>query len=204
MNEMQQRHEDKLVVVKAECEARIAREVAGREGEEERAKEKGKAAAEDQAEHNSERDKTWKPTESEAEGSKAKSIHAESATEDRRMVVKPEPSSTLLLPFVQAIMDVQISEQFVPPQFKTYDGTTDPEAHIKTFSNASGVSPMESPSVTTGITTGRRSKKENGFFLAEESSLAITCGITVTRVPSTAVVSFIATPVMGAETETGP
>ncbi|XP_017428687.1 uncharacterized protein LOC108336732 [Vigna angularis] len=32
-------------------------------------------------------------------------------------------------------MDVQISEQFVPPQFKIYDGTTDPEAHIKTFSN---------------------------------------------------------------------
>ncbi|XP_017426267.1 uncharacterized protein LOC108334845 [Vigna angularis] len=33
-------------------------------------------------------------------------------------------------------MDVQISKQFVPPQFKIYDGTTDPEAHNKTFSNA--------------------------------------------------------------------
>ncbi|XP_017417568.1 uncharacterized protein LOC108328242 [Vigna angularis] len=52
------------------------------------------------------------------------------------MVVKPEPSSTLLLPFAQNIMDVQISEQFIAPQFKMYDGTTDPEGHIKTFSNA--------------------------------------------------------------------
>ncbi|XP_017434434.1 uncharacterized protein LOC108341251 [Vigna angularis] len=52
------------------------------------------------------------------------------------MVVKPEPSSTLLLPFAQNIMDVQISEQFIAPQFKMYDGTTDPESHIKTFSNA--------------------------------------------------------------------
>ncbi|XP_047179657.1 uncharacterized protein LOC124846442 [Vigna umbellata] len=32
-------------------------------------------------------------------------------------------------------MDVHISEQFVPPQFKIYDGTIDPEAHIKTFTN---------------------------------------------------------------------
>ncbi|XP_017420333.1 uncharacterized protein LOC108330359 [Vigna angularis] len=136
MDEMQQCHEDELAVVKADCEARIAQEIVGKGGEDERAKEKGKAAAEDHAEHNSGRDKTWKPTESEAEGSKAKSIHAESAAEDRRMVVKPEPSSTLLLPFAQDIMDVQISEQFVAPQFKMYDGTMDPEAHIKTFSNA--------------------------------------------------------------------
>ncbi|XP_014511473.1 uncharacterized protein LOC106770166 [Vigna radiata var. radiata] len=33
-------------------------------------------------------------------------------------------------------MDVRISDQFVPPRFKTYDGTTDPEAHIKSFTNA--------------------------------------------------------------------
>lgn len=32
-------------------------------------------------------------------------------------------------------MDVHISEQFVPPQFMIYDGMTDPEAHIKTFTN---------------------------------------------------------------------
>ncbi|XP_017420171.1 uncharacterized protein LOC108330176 [Vigna angularis] len=136
MDEMQQCHEAELVVVKAECAARIAREVTGGKGEGEQAKEKGKAAVEDHTEHTSGQDKTWKPAESEAAGSKAKSIHTESAAEDRRMVVKPEPSSTLSLPFIQAIMDVQISEQFVPPQFKIYDGSTDPEAHIKTFSNA--------------------------------------------------------------------
>ncbi|XP_047146964.1 uncharacterized protein LOC124819483 [Vigna umbellata] len=135
MDEMQQRHEDELAAVKADCEAWIDRELAGKEGEEERAKEKGKAAVEDHMEHNSEHDITWRPTESEAEGNKAKSVHVESAAEDRRMVVKPEPSSTLLLPFAQNIMDVQISEQFIAPQFKMNDGTTDPEAHIKTFSN---------------------------------------------------------------------
>lgn len=33
-------------------------------------------------------------------------------------------------------MDIHISEKFVPPQFKMYDGTTDPEAHVKSFINA--------------------------------------------------------------------
>ncbi|XP_014523579.1 uncharacterized protein LOC106779881 [Vigna radiata var. radiata] len=33
-------------------------------------------------------------------------------------------------------MEVHILEQFVPPQFKTYDRITDPEAHIKSFTNA--------------------------------------------------------------------
>ncbi|XP_017416481.1 uncharacterized protein LOC108327269 [Vigna angularis] len=135
MNEMQQRHEGELAAVKADCEARIDREIAGRDGDE-RAKEKGKAAAEERSEQNTGRDKTWRPTDTKAEGTKAKSVHAKSATEDRRMVVKPEPSFTLLLPFAQNIMDVQISEQFIAPQFKMYDGTTDPESHIKTFSNA--------------------------------------------------------------------
>ncbi|XP_047178837.1 uncharacterized protein LOC124845706 [Vigna umbellata] len=135
MDEMQQRHEDELAAMKADCEARLAREVGGKDGEDERAKEKGKAAAEERTGQDTGHDKTWRPTESEAEGSKANSVHAESATEDRWMVVKPEPSSTLLLPFTQSIMDVQISKQFIAPQFKMYDGTTDPEAHIKTFSN---------------------------------------------------------------------
>ncbi|XP_047174910.1 uncharacterized protein LOC124842464 [Vigna umbellata] len=135
MDEMQQRHEDELAAVKADCEARIAQEV-GREDEGEERADKGKATAEERTPQDTECDKTWRPTGSEAEGSKAKSVHAESAAEDRRMVVKSEPSSTLLLPFTQNIMDVQISEQFVAPQFKMYNGTTDPEAHIKTFSNA--------------------------------------------------------------------
>ncbi|XP_017417505.1 uncharacterized protein LOC108328191 [Vigna angularis] len=136
MDEMQQRHEDELAAVKADCEARISREVAKKTEEDERAKEKGKAVADERSEQNTERDETWRPTGTEAEGSKAKSVHAESAAEDRRMAVKPEPSSTMLLPFAQNIMDVQISEQFIAPQFKIYDGTTDPEGHVKTFSNA--------------------------------------------------------------------
>ncbi|XP_017411762.1 uncharacterized protein LOC108323711 [Vigna angularis] len=136
MDEMQQRHEDELAAVKADCEARIAREIGGKDRERERVRDKGKAAAEEQTSRGTECDKTWRPTGSDAEGSKAKSVHAESATEDRRMVVKPEPSSALLLPFTQNIMDVQISEQFIAPQFKMYNGTTDPEGHIKTFSNA--------------------------------------------------------------------
>ncbi|XP_047149929.1 uncharacterized protein LOC124822015 [Vigna umbellata] len=136
MDEMQQRHEDELAAVKADCEARIAREVGRVDGGEERAKDKGKAAAEERTPQDTKCDRTWSPTGSEANGSKAKSVHAESAAEDRRMVVKSEPSSTLLLPFTQNIMDVQISEQFVAPQFKMYNGTTHPESHIKTFSNA--------------------------------------------------------------------
>ncbi|XP_047160394.1 uncharacterized protein LOC124830663 [Vigna umbellata] len=135
MEEMHQGHEAELIAVKAECSARIAREGAEEKEEGEQAKERGKAAMEDQAEHSSGPDKTLKPTESEVEGSKAKSVHAESAAGDKQLVIKTETSSTLLLPFVQAIMDVQISEQFVPPQFKIYDGMMDPEAHIKTFSN---------------------------------------------------------------------
>ncbi|XP_017414796.1 uncharacterized protein LOC108326057 [Vigna angularis] len=131
MEEMQQRHEAELVAVQSECAARIAREVADRMEGRERGK--GKSVMDEAGDKNG-RDKTMQ-AESEEDGSKAKSIHAENTAKERRMVVKPEPTSTLLLPFVQAIMDVRISEQFVPPQFKLYDGTTDPEAHIKTFSN---------------------------------------------------------------------
>ncbi|XP_017420354.1 uncharacterized protein LOC108330379 [Vigna angularis] len=135
MDEMQQRHEEEMAAVKADCEARIAREV-GRIDGGERVKDKGKGVEGDRPPAETECDKTWRPSGSEAEGSKAKSVHAESAAEDGRMVVKSEPSSALLLPFTQNIMNVQISEQFMAPQFKTYNGTTDPASHIQTFSNA--------------------------------------------------------------------
>ncbi|XP_052723752.1 uncharacterized protein LOC128193711 [Vigna angularis] len=135
MDEMQQRHEDELAAVKADCEARIAQEV-GRIADGEQRKDKGKAIAGDHPPTETDCDRTWRPTGSEAEESKAKSVHAESAAEDGRMVVKSEPSSILLLPFTQNIMNVQISEQFVAPQFKMYNGTTDPASHIQTFSNA--------------------------------------------------------------------
>ncbi|XP_017409334.2 uncharacterized protein LOC108321929 [Vigna angularis] len=135
MDEMQQRHEDEMATVKADCEARIAREV-GRIDGGERVKDKGKEVAGERPPPDTECDRTWRPTGSEAEGSKAKSVHAESVAEDGRMVVKSEPSSALLLPFTQNIMNVQISEQFVASQFKMYNGTTDPASHIQTFSNA--------------------------------------------------------------------
>ncbi|KAG2394506.1 Stress-response A/B barrel domain-containing protein [Vigna angularis] len=84
MDEMQQRHEDELAAVKADCEARIAREV-GRIDGEEQVKDKGKAVAGKRTPQDTECDRTWRPTGSEAEGSKAKSVHAESAAEDGRM-----------------------------------------------------------------------------------------------------------------------
>lgn len=51
------------------------------------------------------------------------------------MLIKRERPS-VPVPFVQAVMDVHISEQFVPPQLKMYDGSSDPEAHVKSFTNA--------------------------------------------------------------------
>lgn len=40
-----------------------------------------------------------------------------------------------MLPFVPTIMEVHILEQFAPPNFKIYDGSTDQEDHIKMFTN---------------------------------------------------------------------
>ncbi|KAG2399403.1 uncharacterized protein HKW66_Vig0081150 [Vigna angularis] len=89
MDEMQQRHEEEMAAVKADCEARIAREV-GRIDGGERVKDKGKGVEGDRPPAETECDKTWRPSGSEAEGSKAKSVHAESAAEDGRMVVKDQ------------------------------------------------------------------------------------------------------------------
>ncbi|KOM48629.1 hypothetical protein LR48_Vigan07g233300 [Vigna angularis] len=83
MDEMQQRHEEEMVAVKADCEARIAREV-GRIDGRERVKDKGKEVVGDRPPPDTECDKTWRPSGSEAEGSKAKSVHAESVAEDGR------------------------------------------------------------------------------------------------------------------------
>ncbi|XP_017420406.2 uncharacterized protein LOC108330432 [Vigna angularis] len=135
MDEMQQRHEEEMAAVKADCEARIAREM-GRLDKGERVKDKGKGVEGERPPPDTEGDKTWRPSGSEAEESKVKSVQAESAAEDGRMIVKSELSSTLLLPFTQNIMNVQISEQFMAPQFKMYNRATHPASHIQTFSNA--------------------------------------------------------------------
>lgn len=115
-------------VVRAEFEARLAKgkEKAAGEHEHEktvttertRVQEEEHSSALNHRENKDDKDK------------KAKTHQGESAT----LVVKTE--RTVPLPFVQAIMDVHISERFVPPTFKMYDGTTDPEAHIKAFTNA--------------------------------------------------------------------
>ncbi|KAG2407533.1 uncharacterized protein HKW66_Vig0023550 [Vigna angularis] len=85
MDEMQQRHEDEMATVKADCEVRIAREV-GRIDGGERVKDKGKEVAGERPPPDTECDRTWRPTGSEAEGRKAKLVHAESAAEDGRML----------------------------------------------------------------------------------------------------------------------
>lgn len=52
--------------------------------------------------------------------SRTKTILEESTVVSREMVVKVE-NTVKLLPFVPAITEVNISEHFVPPQFKMYD-----------------------------------------------------------------------------------
>lgn len=45
-----------------------------------------------------------------------------------------EEDTTDQLPFAQVIIDVNRSEHFAPPRLSIYDGTTDPDDHIKAFS----------------------------------------------------------------------
>lgn len=122
------------MTVRAECLARLGK---GKQLEIGEGVDGGhdKATREDKAEYSSARDLSWKSTETAVDGSKAKADHTESAAISKQLVVKTE-SSKILLPFVHAIMDVHILEQFVPPQFKMYDGTIDPVDHVKAFTNA--------------------------------------------------------------------
>ncbi|XP_014524092.1 uncharacterized protein LOC106780328 [Vigna radiata var. radiata] len=118
MMEMQRKHEEEMAAVRAECLAQIAKAKRGGDGGEQ-----GEGAGE-------------KRTPLEGENSSA---HAEGREErgnkDSQSLVKVEESSAMV-PFVREIMEVHISEQFVPPQFKMYDGTSDPNAHVKSFINA--------------------------------------------------------------------
>ncbi|XP_014501843.1 uncharacterized protein LOC106762442 [Vigna radiata var. radiata] len=118
MMEMQRKHEEEMAAVRAECLAQIAKSKNGEKG-----REQGEGAGE-------------KRTPLEEENS---STHAngreENGNKDSRSLVKVEETTTMV-PFVREIMEVHISEQFVPPQFKMYDGTSDPTAHVKSFINA--------------------------------------------------------------------
>lgn len=115
--EMQKKHEEEMAVVWAECLAHLRGQTANvNDGE------KTLPNGEDDREaHSNAREKEEKQ---EGKDEKGESL----------ILVKNEVPS-VPIPFVQAIMDVQISDQFIPPQFKTYDGTTDPEAHVKSFIN---------------------------------------------------------------------
>lgn len=63
--------------------------------------------------------------------------------------VQEESTTVDMLSFVLAIMEVHISEQFVPPNFKMYHGSTDPNNHLKMFRNQMvfHTTPMMSSSV---------------------------------------------------------
>lgn len=128
MEETQRQHEEELRAVRAECAARLAKGKEKVVGENEHEKtvtvdrnqmqEKEHSSALNHQENKDDKDE------------KTKTNQGESAA----LVVKTE--RIVPLPFVQAIMDMHISEQFVRPTFKMYDGTTDLEALIKAFTNA--------------------------------------------------------------------
>lgn len=54
--------------------------------------------------------------------------------ESTLLIIKTERS--IPLPFAPTIMEVHILDTFTPPVFKMYDGSSDPEGHIKSFTNA--------------------------------------------------------------------
>ncbi|KOM43080.1 hypothetical protein LR48_Vigan05g068400 [Vigna angularis] len=90
-----------------------------KEGED-RTKERCKAPLEDKTEHSSMPDEKWRPTKSGVDASKSKSVDAENVVISKQLVVKAE-SSSVLLPFVQAIMDVHISESPLSPFVDTFE-----------------------------------------------------------------------------------
>lgn len=124
---MQRKHEEEMAAVRAECLAQIAKcksgGARGEIGDGTRGKQDKKVLLEDEKE----------------EQSSARAGRREKEDKDDKgeshMLVKVEGPS-VPVPFIRAIMEVHISEQFIPPQFKMYDGTTDPAAHIKSFTNA--------------------------------------------------------------------
>lgn len=112
-----------MTAVKAECAAHIAqaKEGEGRgkdkvtEGSDKRDDEgQDRTRREGTVEHNSAPDPTWMLEDSEAEKSRNKDDRATNTIVSKQPVVKEEDTSGQL-PFVQAIMDVNISEHFVPP-----------------------------------------------------------------------------------------
>ncbi|XP_014497027.1 uncharacterized protein LOC106758609 [Vigna radiata var. radiata] len=117
--EMQKKHEEEMAAVRAECLAQLR-------GEKEKQMGEGSKEAHSSAQGQGDQEKGKQRDAEEEEKEKG---------EESLVLVKSEMPS-VPVPFVQAVMDVRISDQFIPPQFKMYDGTGDPEAHVKSFTNA--------------------------------------------------------------------
>ncbi|XP_022632815.1 uncharacterized protein LOC111240957 [Vigna radiata var. radiata] len=117
--EMQKKHEEEMAAVRAECLAQLHGEKEKQTGEDSK-----EAHSSAQGQGDQEKGKQKNTEEEEKEKG-----------EESLVLIKSEMSS-VPVPFVQAVMDVRISDQFIPPQFKMYDGTGDPDAHVKSFTNA--------------------------------------------------------------------
>ncbi|XP_014496678.1 uncharacterized protein LOC106758253 [Vigna radiata var. radiata] len=131
MEEMQHKHEEEMATVRADCMAQIAKAksggVGGEEGNNEDRQDRTMMGVleEEKAKHSSAR--------TDGKGKKGKEDKGDKG--DSHMLVKVE-GPTVPVPFIREIMEVHISEQFVPPQFKMYDGSTNPSAYVKSFINA--------------------------------------------------------------------
>ncbi|XP_014492874.1 uncharacterized protein LOC106755273 [Vigna radiata var. radiata] len=117
--EMQKKHEEEMAAVRAECLAQLR-------GEKEKQTGEGSKEAHSSAQGQGDQEKGKQKSTEEEEKEKG---------EESLVLVKSEMPS-VPVPFVQAVMDVRISDQFIPPQFNMYDDTGDPEAHVKSFTNA--------------------------------------------------------------------
>lgn len=79
-----------------------------------------KTRREDTAEHSSASNRTWKLEESRVDKSKGKDDRVNTVVSRQPMV--KEEDTTGQLPFVQAIMDVNIFEHFAPPNLASMTG----------------------------------------------------------------------------------
>ncbi|WVY97203.1 hypothetical protein V8G54_029354 [Vigna mungo] len=110
LEEMRKQHEEEMAAVRAECAAQIAR---GEEGVEDRRQEKTVINAGNEGEEHSSAPTRERQKQEKVDGGK----------EEKVLSVRAE-APTVLVPFAQSIMD-----------FKMYDGTTDPDAHVKSLTN---------------------------------------------------------------------
>lgn len=127
MLEMQQRYEGEFVALRAENATRVAREKATNEED--------KTIQVEKTEQHSRLGGTNQATGTKVRESGMKIVEEESTMVSRESHMVKTVQLTDMLSFVPTIRNFLISEQFVPLKFKMYDGTTDPEEHLKLFVN---------------------------------------------------------------------